>query len=427
MDRKKRYVLIGTGVRGLGMFGRPLVNDYPNSAELVGVMDTNPLRAKAALKILEVDLPVYTDFDTMIAGLSPDGICIASPDSTHAEYVIRSLEAGCRVYCEKPLCTTASQLRDINAAAAESSAGGFVTHNARYNGGRWKLRESIQSGLIGDVQHMEFVENLDLSHGASYFRRWHRLKRNSGGLLIHKASHHFDVLNWLVSGSKPKSLRAVGGTYFYGKAGPFRGERCSNCAHTKECQFYMDLSADEKMNALYGGPENGPESVDGYHRDGCVFDPEIDAEDHLSVLYDYDNGVRVNYTLAAYSHWEGNTIYVQGTKGRLEFTQMHMHNATQAEADGQPTGPMHKQLLLHYDYWKGTCVEVPLPEQRAGGHGGADPALRDHLFDLDWDAPRPDSMAPLEEGMQAVLIGVAANESIARGGEEIDVQGLLQG
>ncbi len=408
------------------MFGLPLVNDYPNSAELVGVMDSNPLRTKAALKILGVDLPIFTDFDAMIDALSPDGICIATTDSTHAEYVIRSLRAGCRVYCEKPLCTTASQLRDIRAAAAESDAEGFVTHNSRYNGGRWKLRESIQSGLIGDVQHMEFVENLDLRHGASYFRRWHRLKRNSGGLLIHKASHHFDVLNWLVSGSKPRSLRAVGGTYFYGKAGQFRGERCSNCSHTNECPFYIDLKADKKLSSLYGGGDSGPESIDGYRRDGCVFDPEIDVEDHVSVLYNYDNGVRVNYTLSAYSHWEGNTIFVQGTKGRLEFTQIHMHHATRPDANAQPTGPMYKRLLLHYDYRKGTCVEIPLPEPHAGGHGGADPALRDHLFDLDWNAPRPDSMAPLEQGMQAVLIGVAANESIARGGAEIDVQSLLE-
>lgn len=426
MSRKKRYVLIGTGIRGLFMFGRPLVNDYPDTAELVGVMDANPLRAKAALKMLGVDLPVFTDFDAMIAALSPDGVCVATMDSTHAEYVVRSLKAGCRVYCEKPLCINAAQLREIRDAAASSKALGFVTHNARYNAGRWKLRECIQAGMVGEVQHMEFVENLDLFHGASYFRRWHRHKRNSGGLLIHKASHHFDVLNWLVSGSKPRTLRAVGGTYFYGKAGPFRGERCSTCAHTKECAFYEDISADENLNTLYGSGGKGPESVDGYHRDGCVFDPSIDAEDHLSVLYDYDNGVRVNYTLSAYSHWEGDTIFVQGSTGRLEYTQIHMHNA-RTDDNGQQTGPIHKQQLLHYDFWKGTCVEIPVPPPRPGGHGGADPALRDHLFRLDWDAPRPDSMAPLDEGMQAVLVGVAANESIARGGEEIDVQSLLNG
>lgn len=427
MQQKKRYVLVGTGVRGLGMFGRPLVNDYPDSAELVGVMDSNRLRAKAALGMLEVDLPVYTDFDQMIAELSPDGVCVATTDSTHADFVIRSLRAGCRVYCEKPLCTTAAQLREIEAAARSASAEGFVTHNARYNAGRWKLRQCIQSGLIGEVQHMEFVENLDMSHGASYFRRWHRLKRNSGGLLIHKASHHFDVLNWLVDGSKPERLRAAGGTYFYGKAGPFRGERCSNCAHTKECRFYMDLSANEQLTSLYGGSDvGGPESVDGYHRDGCVFDAEIDAEDHVSVLYNYENGVRVNYTLAAYSDWEGNTIFVQGTNGRLEFTQMHMLNARESGPDGEATGPIHRQVLRHYDFWQGTCKEIALPEAREGGHGGADPALRDHLFGLDWAAPRPDSMAPLDQGMQAVLIGVAANESIARGGAEIDVQALLK-
>ena len=67
---------------------------------------------------------------------------------------------------------------------------------------------------IGEVLSVDFHWMLDTRHGADYFRRWHRNKANSGGLIIHKATHHFDLINWLLS-SVLETVYATGHFRFY--------------------------------------------------------------------------------------------------------------------------------------------------------------------------------------------------------------------
>jgi predicted dehydrogenase len=66
-----------------------------------------------------------------------------------------------------------------------------VTFNYRYAPGNTKIRELIMDGAIGDIFSVHFEWLLDIRHGADYYRRWHRNKHNSGGLLVHKSTHHF--------------------------------------------------------------------------------------------------------------------------------------------------------------------------------------------------------------------------------------------
>ena len=188
MPEKKRYIVAGAGGRATSMFCKPLLTDFPETAELVGMFDRNLSRLKAANSLLGTDLPVFTDFDEILSELDPDGVVVATQDSTHAEFIIRSLDAGKRVYSEKPLCTTDEQCRAIRDAEARSGATCMVTHNMRYGPSSAALKQQLASGKIGKLLSIEFRETLDRSHGADYFRRWHRRKENSGGLLIHKAA-----------------------------------------------------------------------------------------------------------------------------------------------------------------------------------------------------------------------------------------------
>jgi predicted dehydrogenase len=313
MSEKKRYVLAGTGGRGLGMFAQPLLTDFAQTAELVGLFDHNKLRLRSANQLLDATLPTFVDFEQMLDELDPDGIIVCTQDSTHAEYVVAGLEAGKRVYCEKPLCTTAAQCKQIAAAASRSAGEAFVTHNMRYDHAMLALKEQIDGGKIGDLLSMEFRESLDRSHGADYFRRWHRFKEKSGGLLIHKASHHFDLMNWLV-GSKATELSARGRTLFYGANGTLRGTHCRGCEHTEVCDFHIDLNSDKRAQQLYISAE----AEDHYLRDGCVFDERIDTEDYAAAAYTYENGVQVNYSLCAYASYEGMFLALEGSEGRLE-------------------------------------------------------------------------------------------------------------
>src|SRR5437763_392954 len=92
-----------------------------------------------------------------------------------------------------------------------------------------------------DVVSVDFHECLDTSHGADYFRRWHRLKQNSGTLLVHKASHHFDLANWWLD-SMPMEVTAFGDLKFYGHNNSFRSTHCRVCPYKQQCKFYWDVT-----------------------------------------------------------------------------------------------------------------------------------------------------------------------------------------
>ncbi len=414
----KRYAIVGTGHRASNMFGRPLCQDFPETAELVALYDNNSLRLAAFAAALPREIPTFADFETMMKQADPDGVVVTTRDCFHADYVIAALEAGKRAISEKPLCTTAAQCRAILAAAEQSSATCMVTHNARYGAAGSLIHEIIQSGRLGKPQFVQFDETLDRCHGADYFRRWHRQKANSGGLLIHKASHHFDCLNWWI-GSTPVEVSAQGRLCFYGANGQFRGRRCSDCPHADTCEFHADIFNHEEYRRLYLEAE----SEDGYLRDSCVFDPEIDVEDQAAVLIRYEDGVQVSYTLVAYSPYESQRVIIECERGRLEYSGLSNTGWVQ---DGRPLPGIEElageELKV---YMPGKGIENVPVERVRGGHGGADPQLRADFFGQDFDAALNERMASLDEAVQAVLIGAAANQSIATG-KPVDVQSLLK-
>ena len=164
-----------------------------------------------------------------------------------------------------------------------------MAFNYRYMPVRGQLKELLMGGVIGDVMSVDFHWMLDTHHGADYFRRWHSQKRFSGGLMVHKATHHFDLVNWWLS-AMPVSVRASGRRDFYTPAMAKRlglashHERCHTCPEKKKCSFELDLAKDPKLKSLYLDQEKH----DGYFRDRCVFRPEIDIEDTMNVVVNYD-------------------------------------------------------------------------------------------------------------------------------------------
>ena len=413
----KRYAIVGTGVRGRCMYAQPLCTDFSATTELVALCDSNALRLDAVARQLPRKLATFTDFNEMLAKTDPDGVIVATTDSAHAEYITTTLAVEKRVICEKPVCITADQCRTILAAQDRSTATCLVTHNARYGAPENRIHELLRSGRIGQPLFMQFDETLDRCHGADYFRRWHRQMANSGGLLIHKASHHFDLLNWWAA-SKPAKVTAQGALRFYGAAGPFRSARCLDCPHAEQCEFYADLFHEEEYRRFYLEAE----SADGYHRDGCVFAPEIDIHDQMAALIEYEKGIQASYTLSAYCPYESQRVVIEGTKGRIEYFA-RIGTGLTSDKDQLPG---IEEILTHRitlyvaseGFW-----DVPIA-QAQGGHGGADPKLLDEFFGRDFQAEPTDHMAPLDQAVQAVLIGLAANASIATGAS-VDVQSLL--
>ncbi|MGO7947059.1 gfo/Idh/MocA family oxidoreductase, partial [Rhizobium ruizarguesonis] len=95
---------------------------------------------------------------------------------------------------------------------------------------------------------------------------------------VHKATHHFDLLNWYLD-SDPDAVKSFADLQNYGRKGPFRGPRCKLCPHAHECDYYRDLEADPFLDSLY----EDPSKIDGYFRDGGVFREDIDIPDTMVV------------------------------------------------------------------------------------------------------------------------------------------------
>ena len=296
-----------------------------------------------------------------------------------------------------------------------------VTFNYRWNPGATKVRELIAAGTIGQVRHVTLEYLLNTSHGADYFRRWHAQKRCSGGLLVHKSTHHFDLVNWWID-AIPEGVTAHGGLMFYGRANAERRgdqslaaypryyrQACANdpFAYTYDHSMIRDL---EMEHALYLG---AAEKESGYVRDRNVFRDDIDIEDVMNVLVRYRNGTLLNYSLNAFSPYEGYRVAFTGDRGRIEYREFH---GAHIVGDGK-LGAEHQRSEIHklrvFPHFKPPYT-VPIVAIE-GDHGGSDPLLQEQIFAAHPPADPLGRSAGHEQGAASILIGIAANASIASG------------
>jgi len=389
----KKYVLVGTGWRGMFSYVEPLVKEYGDCAELAAVCDINPKRALFPAQYLGKDIPAYTDFDKMLEDHKPDVVIVTTKDCAHEHYIVKALEFGCDVISEKPLTTTDEMCARIIEAEKRTGHKVTVTFNCRFMPLYVRIKELVAGGLVGDVLSVHLEWLLDTSHGADYFRRWHSIRANSGSLLIHKSTHHFDLVNWIID-DEPVKVNAFGTRRYYGDNRRPHGERCSACPHAKDCELYIDIDTYE--NGMVAKLYKANEDADGYLRDRCLFSDVIDIEDSVSVNVKYAKGAVMSYSLTAHSPYECMKLVINGTNGRLEAdTAFDKENLKFYNREGE---------CIVYDR---TRVK-PLP----GGHGGSDPAMRNNLFRGYTEDPL-NQMADTRAGAMSIGIGIAANKSMA--------------
>lgn len=417
--KRRRYAVVGTGDR-VNMFIDPIVGRFRGDAELVGLCDPSSIRRTYHQKRLESEygseaIPTFGDFDEMMRRQSPHCVVVCTPDHIHHEYIIRSMEYGADVISEKPLTIDGEKCSAIFETAKRTGRSVRTTFNLRWAPGIARVRELIAEEAIGRVKHIDFEYLLNTSHGADYFRRWHSRKDQSGGLLVHKSTHHFDVVNWWMN-AIPKSVFAMGDLVYYGeKNATARGDHAwmeGQVDGPSEGRavnpFFLDMDGNDRMRSLY----RDAEGETGYIRDQNVFRSSIDIEDSMSVLVKYRTGEVLSYSLNAFSPREGFRACISGDRGRIEYSENY---ASHVVIDGQnqlisndtPTKlVVQKHFALPY--------EVSIP-QAEGSHGGADPLLQEQLFS---GTPPVDILgrtAGHEQGAASLLIGAAANQSIQTG------------
>ena len=415
---KKRYVQVGTGGRAR-FFYEAVVSTYKETSEMAAFCDISQTRMDYANKIISerhgaAPVPTYhyTDFDRMLDEVKPDAVIVTSVDRTHHDYIIRAMEKGYDVISEKPMTIDEDKAQAIIDTQKKTGRNLRVTFNYRYAPHNTKVRELIRDGVIGDVFSVHFEWLLNTQHGADYFRRWHRNKYNSGGLLVHKSTHHFDLVNFWID-SRPKTVFAFGELNFYGmKNAEKRGEtnfyyRCHGSEAAKGDPFAIDLESNEELRELYLKAE----ADSGYIRDRSVFADDISIEDTMGVTVKYKNGAILTYSLNAYMPWEGFNVVFNGSKGRIEMKAVEK-SYINAGGDKADEGALTGKSLMVYPMF-GKPYEVAVAEA-AGGHGGGDPVLLNDIF----GKPEPDPFgraASHVDGAMSILTGVAANKSIASG------------
>jgi len=311
--KKIRLAQVGTGHRGTGFWGADLIKNFGEHIEFVGLYDSNPGRKLRAQKLYGGSVPVFESFDEMISKVTADYIIVTTVDATHNEFIVKALDKGFNVITEKPMTTDEVKCKEILDAEKRSGKKVIVAFNYRHSVHNMQLKELLAAERVGKITSVDFHWYLNVYHGADYFRRWHGRMNKSGSLWVHKATHHFDLLNWWVN-SEPVEVTAYGSLEHYGKNNSFRGTKCRGCEFKDKCKFYWDMTKDARLMSLYA--EN--EKYDGYLRDGCVWSNEIDIYDKMSAQIIYANGITANYSLTTYSPYEGWKIAFNGMKGRID-------------------------------------------------------------------------------------------------------------
>ncbi|MFJ4336351.1 MULTISPECIES: Gfo/Idh/MocA family oxidoreductase [unclassified Streptomyces] len=430
--RPARAVVVGTGSRAQ-LFTTALAGR--RRFRVVALCDPNPARIAHHQRLLgragEPQAAAWRpgDFERRLRTEDIDEVVVTTVDALHDAYIVPALQAGCRVVTEKPMTTDAARCRTILRTVEATGGDLAVAFNYRYNPVHARVRELLAEGAVGEVLSVHFEWLLDVRHGADYFRRWHREKQSSGGLMVHKSSHHFDLVNWWLR-ARPREVFGYGRLGFYGRdAGERHGnrrdyERAHGATEAVGDPFALRLAENDALRSLYLDAEQH----DGYLRDRNVFGDGITIEDDMAVLVRYDTGATMTYHLTAYSPWEGYRVMFNGTRGRLELEveESRWQPARLRSVSGK--GAIHGDKamanaggprILVRPLWQ-EPYDVPLPGYDHAGHGGGDERMLRALYgpaDPGLREGTESTVAPAtaRDGALALVTGLAANESFTTG------------
>ena len=385
--KKTNIGIIGAGGRGSGFLKR-LVSVYSDQANVIGVADPNPVRAKAMMKSAEANCELYADAKDLLKLKDLDAVYITTPDYLHEELAVAALKAGKHVFVDKPLATTVKGCLNIVRAAKRSKRIIYMGFNMRFDPVVQKLKKLVEDGTAGNVFSIEAQEFYN--GGRTYMARWNRLKKFSGGLWIHKGSHDFDVINWLM-GKHPTRVSAFAnvstlhpkGLPFELKKGETFGPRCGECPQAHRCPDRFGISEETY----------GKEAIkaDGYVRDTCIYLSEKDTHDQGVSIVEFEGGqtaIHSEYFVTSVTNRLYTLVGDRATiKGDVSNTKVVVH-------------PRWSQDVITYDISRGS-----------GGHGGADPVMTQNFLRVLRGEEEP--LSDVIDGVWSVAEGEAAEISRA--------------
>ena len=358
------------GIIGTGGRGGHACNAHRSEEgwEVVMGADISPVARREFTEKFP-DATAVEDYRELLANPELKVVFIMAPDFLHEEMAVAALEAGKAVYLEKPMAISIEGCDRILETAMRTGSKLFVGHNMRYFPSILKMKEVIDSGLIGEVQ-AGWCRHFINYGGDAYFRDWHSEQKNTCGLLLQKGAHDIDVMHWLM-GSHTKRVVGMGMLSVY--------DRCAR------------RSPDEPGCAKWSDEHYPPLEQTG-------FSPVIDVEDHNMILMQLENGTQAVYMQCHYTpDAERNYTFI-GTKGRVENIgdsgDCRIHVWTRR-------GPRETPDIIYH------------LKPGSGTHGGSDPMIISNFLAFVRDGV-PTNATPLA-ARDAVAAGVLGHKSMRNG------------
>ena len=305
------------------------------------------------------DLLLTVDYREILARKDIDAVFICSPDFLHEEQGVAALAAGKAVYLEKPMAISIEGCDRLLDTAYKTGSKLFLGHNMRHFPVINKMKEVIDSGLIGDIK-VVWCRHFIGYGGDAYFKDWHSEQQYSNGLLLQKGAHDIDVIHWL-AGAYTTSVVGMGMLTIYDK-----------CARR---------DANTPGNASWSDSNWPPLSQTG-------MSPVIDVEDNNMIMMQLEKGIQASYLQCHFTPDSERNYTFIGTRGRVENIgdsgKCEVHVWTKR---GQREAPdiVHKL------------------EPVKGSHGGSDPDIV-HTF-----------LHFVRDGIKTKTSPIAARNSVAVG------------
>ena len=371
---------------GIGLIGADfslraalIEKNYPrDTAEMSAVCDRNP----AMLERYREEHPdsrayLCSDWKELLANPDVDAVCIMVRDQYHEEIAVAALEAGKAVYLEKPMALSVEGCDRILETAWRTGSKLFIGHNMRYVPSILKMKEIIDSGLIGEIQSV-WVRHF-INYGSCYFRHWCARRETCNGLLLQKGAHDIDVIHWLAGGYTTR-VTGMGRLSVYNRT---TGRLAPGEAPDRKISWDPGCWPPLELKGL---------------------DPDLNVEDHNMMLMQLDNGVQASYEQCMYTpDAERNYTFI-GTRGRVEnigdFGDCRIHVWTRRGSRSEP------DIIYHL---KATDE----------GHGGSDPEIVNAFFDFVRTGKNP-VVSPVA-ARNAVAAGAMAHYSMRHGNIPMDI------
>jgi len=342
------------GVVGTGMMGCEHLRNLLalNDVEISAISDPNDESLGWARTTLEGSSHRPREFsdhrDLVESGLV-DAVIVASPNFTHKAVLDDLLRTDLHVLVEKPLCTTVEDCEQVVALAAQRSAVTWVGLEYRYMPSIAKMHSLVREGRIGDVRMMAIRE-----HRFPFLQKvdnWNRFNRFTGGTLVEKCCHFFDLMN-LVVAARPSRVFASGG---------------------------QDVN---HLDERYGGER--PDIIDNAY-----------------VIIDYENGARAMLDLCMFAEVGSNEqeITVVGDRGKIE-----------AYVPGDGVVILGDRVTSQVE--QVSCSPTEAPGHVGFHHGASFIEVRNFLEAARGERPVG---VDVTQGMWSVAVGVAAHRSIDLG------------